>query len=183
MDVIREPRFWYGYLSGAFGQRGPSLDPEVLSACLGVDEEAAHKWWREFTGWYEGVLDEADGQVDDPGLLEFQLDGGDLLVVEAHPGDTYVHRRRPNAQIQDTIANFGPHWWLPDWTLADVLRTAGTNPFAFMVLAPLVRLRSDEDCAVAEEAFTAAWIRSGVLHPASAFRLAREWSRCAVMQE
>jgi hypothetical protein len=183
MDVVRDPRFWYGYLAGAFGQRGPSLDADVLSACLGVDEDAAHRWWNEFTGWYEGVLDEADGQVDEPGLVELPLEGGDLLVVEAHPGDTYVRRRRSSSEPQDLIANFGPHWWLPDWTLAGAGRLAGTNPFAFMVLAPLVRLGLDEDRAVAEEVFGSAAIQSGILDPASAVRLAREWCRCAAALE
>jgi len=183
MDVIRDPRFWYGYLAGASGLRGPSLDADVLAACLGVDEEVAHKWWKEFTGWYEGVLDEADGQVDEPGRVELALEGGDLLVVEAHPGDTYVHRRRSNSEPQDLIAHFGPHWWLPDWTLAGARRLAGTNPFVFLVLAPLVRLGLYEDRAVAEEVFRSAVIQAGIVDPASPVRLAREWCRGAVVLE
>jgi hypothetical protein len=183
MDVSHEPRFWYGYLSCAFGQRGPSFDPEVLSKCFGVNEEVAHKWWNEFTGWYDGVLDEADGQVDEPGLFEILLVGGDFLVVEAHPGDTYVYRRRSNDQPQETIANFGPHWLIPEWRLAGVLRVAGNNPFAFLILSPLVRLGTEEDRATAEELFIGAWVSSGLLERAAATRLAREWCRCAAAEE
>jgi hypothetical protein len=94
----------------------------------------------------------------------------------------YDHRRQPNASLQDTIANFGPHGWIPEWTLATVQRLAGTNPFAFMVLAPLVSLSSDTDRTGAEEAFAAAWIGSGVLDQVPAAMLAREWARCAVVE-
>jgi hypothetical protein len=178
MDVSREPRFWYSYLTIAFGQRGPPFGEAVLSDCLGVDDEDANTWWCQFTGYYDGVIDEADGQVDEPGLLNIPLERGGRLVVEAHPGDLYVHRLESNDQPSGTIANFGPHWWIPEWSLAGVQELAGDNPFAFLVLSPLVRLGEGNDRGAAEELFRAACIRSGVVEPAAATRLAVEWCRC-----
>lgn len=127
MPISSDPHFWYGYLSWAMGQLGPSLEPKVLSDCFGVEESAAIEWWNEFTGWYDGVLDESGGEVDRPGLVEVALDGGECLVVEAHPGDVYVYRRRPSEEAQDTLANFGPHWFIPDWSLAGLERLVRNN--------------------------------------------------------
>ena len=183
MDVSREPRFWYSYLTIAFGQRGPPFDEGVLSGCLGVDDEDAHAWWCQFTGWYDGVIDEADGQVDEPGRLDIPLERGGRLVVEAHPGDVHVHRLGSNDQASGAIANFGPHWWIPEWSLAGVQGLAGSNPFAFLVLSPLVRLGEGEDRGGAEAVFRAAWVRSGLVEPAAADKLAGEWCRCITRDE
>jgi hypothetical protein len=95
----------------------------------------------------------------------------------------HVHRLGSNDQPSGTIANFGPHWWIPEWSLAGVQGLAGSNPFAFLILSPLVRLGEGEDRGGAEELSRAAWLRTGLVGAAAADRLAREWCRCIIGEE
>jgi len=178
-EISREPRFWYGYFRLALGQRDPDFDPGVLSTFFGVDDEEALAWWDEFTGWYDGMLDASDGQVEEPGLLELPLANGGSLIVEAHPGDVYVRRRSVGGSERDEIANFGPHAWVPEWTLEGVARQVGGDHAAFLVLAPLVRLKPEYDPAAAEARFADACVGAGILGPSVAQALAREWVRLA----
>lgn len=181
-DLRGQRAFWYSYFTLGFGALGPSFDEEVLAACFGVSDAAALAWWNDFTGWYDGVLDEADGAVDEPGLAEVVLAGGDRLVVEAHPGDVYLHRRSTSGS-SDRLANFGPHWFLPGWSLAGALRLAASSGAAFLLLAPLVVLKTDDACREATVAFADAAVRGAGVHDAAAAVLAAEWVRCATRDE
>lgn len=182
-EVGHEPRFWYSYFRIAYGKRDPELDERVLEASFGVTDKEAHQWYREFAGWYDGVIDDSDGQVAEPGLLELPLVGGGVLVVEAHPGDIYVHRPSSGVTERDIIANFGPHSWIPEWSVDGAARQAGTDPLVFLVLAPLIRLTPGDDRAAAEARFAEAWVRAGILAPRAASKLAREWARRASGEE
>jgi hypothetical protein len=177
VEALGEPSFWYAYFTIGFGQRGPAFDGDVLATALGIDDTDALDWWHRFTGWYDGVIEEADGRVERPGSVDLALDSGDRLVVEAHPGDTYLYLRRQGGP-DDTLANFGPHWRIPQWSVAGASSLAGSSAPAFLLLAPLVRLAAGEDSGSAESSFCDAWVRTRLVDPTSALALATEWRRC-----
>ena len=45
-------------------------------------------WWDKFTKYYDGVLEESDGYVDEPEILICELAPIQTLKIEFHPGDT-----------------------------------------------------------------------------------------------
>lgn len=178
IDCTMEVRFWFSYFSCAYGQLGPTVDPDVLSEALGVSESDALDWWHTFTGWYDGVLDETDGQTDKPGMLHLMVASDSELRVEAHPGDIYVRLASANGHVAD-VANFGPHWVISGWTLENAVEVAGGNPFALLILAPLIRSIPHADRSAAAALLRDALVTSGLTDSRGASVLASELSRCA----
>ncbi len=47
-------------------------------------------WWDNFTKYYDGVLEESDGYVDEPETLICELAPAQTLKIEFHPGIQYI---------------------------------------------------------------------------------------------
>lgn len=45
------------------------------------------EWVNSFTQYYDGVLEECDGYLDNPTTLTASLNCGEILKIEFHPGD------------------------------------------------------------------------------------------------
>ncbi|MBE6752777.1 MAG: hypothetical protein E7559_00235 [Ruminococcaceae bacterium] len=79
--------FWAGFTASAFPT---ALDEETdmtAAEILSETDLADMGWWDEFTGYYDGVMDDADGYVDDPNCFECALTDTQTLKIEFHPGD------------------------------------------------------------------------------------------------
>ena len=88
-DTIKnEKDFWITYLMGGFPESLDNETDETLSEIISGLYDYNMQWVDDFTGYYDGILDECDGYIDDPTTLEIELSTGDKLYIEFHPGDT-----------------------------------------------------------------------------------------------
>ncbi|RKI70500.1 hypothetical protein D7V91_02550 [bacterium 1xD42-67] len=126
-------------------------------------------WWKTFTGWYDGALDESDGYLDDPTFLEAPLAQGKTLKIEFHPGDTLYF------VDGEEIGSTGPHWKLgtvPYKELEELLPLEHGRQL-FLLLLPLASLER-------EDASAAQWaIKAQMMHYFDA-DLCEDVSRCLV---
>lgn len=111
--ALREPRFWAGFLCTSFGQMGDPIDGQEACRAFGVSEQAAQKWWRTFTGWYDGILDETDGWLENPSGVAAALTTRLNLEVETHPGGTDYFVSAVKPARRQRVGDVGPHWRLP----------------------------------------------------------------------
>lgn len=168
-DVLASRYFWWGYYTFITGLPGVSLDSCQVCEWLGVAEPTAHDWWDDFAGWYPGVLDEADGQVDDPATVKLSLANRIDLLIQFHPGDWYylLHREGENP-VQ--IGNNGPHFQMPvfRWneikTLAEIAAPnfpgESGRAIALLLLFPTVWMTDDDDAGEVAIAIEQAWLET-----------------------
>lgn len=178
-----EPEFWYTWFS-LYGQIGDPIERNILESAFGVTEKDASAWWDGFTGWYEGVLDESDGEVDEPGTIRVAFRNNITFRVEAHPGDLYFHLTDGSRKV--SVGNIGPHWSLPFVSLdeaavlanrrdgAEGKGNAASSGLTFMLLAAGIWV-SDEDAGQAHDVFVRFCEQSGVVASRSIESLATAW--------
>lgn len=101
--------FWIGFFCSAYLN---TADEETDSSIYDILDEAgivnkeAINWWEEFCGYYEGVLDETDGYLEEPAALEVSISSMETLKIEFHPGDIIYYLNN------EEIASLGPHFRL-----------------------------------------------------------------------
>lgn len=83
--------FWQSFFrvewQNAYNEQEDISVSEIMDEyCLELDECLA--WWHEFTQYYDGVIEQSDGYLDEPTTLEAALGDGQTLAIEFHPGDT-----------------------------------------------------------------------------------------------
>lgn len=147
--------FWISYFGCSYlnlydEEEGISVSELMEDLCT----EEVYKWWERFTGWYDGVLDERDGYLDDPAFLEVPLTQGRTLKIEFHPGDTLY------CIDGKEIGSTGPHWKLraiPYKELEELLPLEHGRQL-FLLLLPLAALREEERCTAQQE------IRDQMMH-------------------
>ena len=99
--------FWINYFGCSYlNLYDEEEDVSVSELMEELCTEEVREWWEKFTGWYDGVLDESDGYLDDPAFLEAPLTQGRTLKIEFHPGDTLYYVNG------EEIGSTGPHWKL-----------------------------------------------------------------------
>lgn len=134
--------FWINY----FGSCYPNSYDEEEDICASdlmqeLYTEEAESWWDTFTGYYDGVLDESDGYLDEPTTLETVLPEGKTLKIEFHPGDTLYF-------INDKqVGSTGPHWKLQTIPYRDVehLLSLENGRQLYLLLLPLAFIDSGEN--------------------------------------
>lgn len=105
MKDMDTPYFWVNY----FGCSYPNAydeeeDVSVSDLMQEILTEESGRWWEQFTGYYDGSLEENDGYLDEPASLEVMLTRDKCMKIEFHPGDTlyYINGEK--------IGSTGPHW-------------------------------------------------------------------------
>lgn len=58
-----------------------------LTDLIEANETTDVNWWRNFTKYYDGVLEKSDGYLDEPEILICELTPTQTLKIEFHPGD------------------------------------------------------------------------------------------------
>ncbi len=129
--------FWNGYFQISYPN---SYDEETdLSVTDFLEEnklsdEEDVEYWDELTGYYDGVLDESDGYLDDPTYLEEPC-GRKTLKIEFHPGDVLYYLDGKE------IGSTGPHWRLNVLHIDELERLLDdndeNNEILFWLLLPL----------------------------------------------
>ncbi|MDE7223219.1 MAG: immunity protein 19 [Acetatifactor sp.] len=138
MDCLN---FWIPYF-GCCYPNGYDEEEDVSASEL-MEElytEEVRSWWERFTGYYEGVLDESDGYLDDPATLEEMLSQDKILKIEFHPGDIlyFINDER--------IGSTGPHWELQAIPYKELERLLSlrTGRQLFLMLLPLASIEEEE---------------------------------------
>ena len=78
--------FWVGFMATSFPT---ALEEEMdmsLTDLMIENGMCNRSWWDNFTKYYDGVLDESDGYVDEPETLICELAPTQTLKIEFHPG-------------------------------------------------------------------------------------------------
>lgn len=139
-------KFWTGFVATSFPT---ALDEETdmsLAEMIEEGEAADSDWWGNFTKYYDGVLEETDGYIEEPETLICPLSEAQTLKIEFHPGDTvyYINDRQ--------IANTGGEYQIQIFPLADLLRyrEGGNDRRIFLLLLPLTVI-TDEDISQVTE--------------------------------
>lgn len=90
-------------------------------------------WWDEFCGYYEGVLEECDGYLEEPAYIEVEMDQDKLLRIEFHPGDILYY---VNGEV---VGSTGPHWKLQVFSFEMLEQMLGmeNGEILFWLLLPL----------------------------------------------
>jgi len=139
-------KFWTGFVATSFPT---ALDEETDSSLAEIieEEEAADSnWWGNFTKYYDGVLEETDGYIEEPETLICHLTEAQTLKIEFHPGDTvyYINDRQ--------IANTGGEYQIQIFPLADLLRyrEGGNDNRMFLLLLPLTVITNEDTSHAAE---------------------------------
>ncbi len=145
--AFHNKKFWTGFISYSFPT---SLDEE---ADMGLSELVEENetvnididWWEDFTKYYDGVLEETDGYLEDPEMLLCKLTEDQTLRIEFHPGDIvyYVNDKK--------IACTGPEYEIQIFPFADLQKYMEyqKDNRLFLLLLPLVIIGEEEvPCAM-----------------------------------
>ncbi len=132
--------FWAYFLSVnypcAFMEESDCSMYDFVKEILPVDT----KWSDEFTGYYDGILDETDGYLDEPTTLLASIGNSDILKIEFHPGDTIFYIN----EIE--LGCTGPHCKLqkiPYHQIKKLLHLED-GEILFQLLLPMTILKPDE---------------------------------------
>lgn len=140
--------FWISYFGCSYlNLYDEAEDISVSELMERLCTEEVCEWWKKFTGWYDGVLDESDGYLDAPVFLETPLPRNRTLRIEFHPGDTLYFI--DGVEIGST----GPHWKLrtvPYRDLEELLPLEHGGQL-FLLLLPLASLLGEELAACQQE--------------------------------
>lgn len=133
-------KFWTGFLATSFPNAWDEASDLSLTELLEEHQLADCAWWDHFTGYYEGILEESDGYLEEPQTFLYELTPVDSLKIEFHPGDTlyFVNDRQ--------IACTGPHSEIQIFPFADLLEYAKGkgDDLIFLLLLPLTSLTEEE---------------------------------------
>ncbi len=148
LDEIDNLPFWLNYFGCSYLNLYDEEEDASVSELMGeLCTQEVLEWWKTFTGWYDGVLDECDGYLDDPAFLEVPLTRGRTLKIEFHPGDTLYYIDG------EEIGSTGPHWKLrtiPYKELEELLPLERGWQL-FLLLLPLAALGCGEAPAAQQE--------------------------------
>lgn len=133
-------KFWTGFVTTSFPTALNEETDMSLPEIIEENEAADIKWWRNFTKYYDGVLEETDGYIDEPETLICNLTSTQTLKIEFHPGDTiyYINDKQ--------IACTGGEYHIQIFSLKDLLNFIGikNDKRIFLLLLPLAIISSQD---------------------------------------
>lgn len=163
--------FWTNFIMTSFPT---SLDTEADEGLCEMIEENDSivtdiNWWTNFTKYYDGVLEESDGYIDDPETLVCPLTGTQTLKIEFHPGDTVFYVN--NKQIGCT----GGEYSIQVFPFSDLLKymELRKDNRIFLLLLPMAAIsKRDEKKAIK--------IISDTLEEVFDKRFCKQFAKCIV---
>ncbi len=133
-------KFWIGFIALSFPT---ALDEETdmsLSEIIEKNSLGDIEWWDYFTGYYDGILEESDGYIDNPKTLTYNLTSTQILKIEFHPCDIVYYIN--NNQIGCT----GGEYNIFIFPLADLFKYTENNidDHIFLLLLPLTIIHKQD---------------------------------------
>lgn len=148
MEDIDNLHFWINY----FGCSYPNAydeeeDVSVSDLMQEICTEESRRWWDAFTGYYDGILEESDGYLDEPTTLETPLSQERMLKIQFHPGDRLYYIN------EEKIGSTGPHWKLQTIPYEEIRQILGQKQGCrlYLLLLPLAMIRQEEAVSAREE--------------------------------
>ena len=133
--------FWINYFGCCYPNGyDESNDISVSELMEELCTEEVGNWWEQFTGYYEDVLDESDGYLDNPTTLEEELLPDKILKIEFHPGDILYFIN------DEQIGSTGPHYELQTipYEKVEQLLSLKNGRQLFLLLLPLAFIDEEE---------------------------------------
>lgn len=133
-------RFWAYFLSTsypcAYLEETDCEMYSLVSKVMPVDTA----WSDEFTQYYDGVMDENDGYVEEPTTITAPISDSENLKIEFHPGDTIFYIN--NEEVGCT----GPHWklWAIPYQRVKSLLAVEHGAVLFQLLLPMAVLEEED---------------------------------------
>lgn len=158
--------FWVGFIATSFPTALGEETDISLTELMIENGMCDTSWWDNFTKYYDGVLEESDGYVDEPETIICELVPTQILKIEFHPGDTvyYINDKQ--------IACTGGHYNIQVIPFKELLNSIKDRQI-FLLLLPLAVIDSlDKD--------EATQIISNVLQGIFDKRLCGQYANCIV---
>lgn len=97
-------------------------------------------WSNAFTHYYDGVMEENDGYLDEPTTITAPISDTEILEIEFHPGDTIYYINK------EEIGCTGPHWnlWNVPYHKLNSLLSLEHGSVLFLLLLPMAVVEPDE---------------------------------------
>ncbi|WP_315122422.1 Imm19 family immunity protein [uncultured Clostridium sp.] len=132
--------FWLLFFACNYPESFNEELEETLSEFLSEKFEFPKEFINSFTGYYDGVLDDSDGYVDDPNTLQLSLDTEKKLYIEFHPGDTMFF-------LDDNeIGCTGPHYEIHAISWEEFKKhTVKKDVREKLLLLPMVYVNSNDE--------------------------------------
>lgn len=141
-DLCNESeQFWSFFLSKSYPNGYFEEEDIELSEYIREKYNVSLEWVDEFTKYYDGVMDEKDGYVENPRKVIVDFANSNLLEVEFHPGDTIFYLNK------ESIGCTGPHFNLHkiSWTeFKALLVDVDNKEWRFFMLLPMIYIKEDE---------------------------------------
>ncbi|MDP4147360.1 MAG: Imm19 family immunity protein [Bacillota bacterium] len=138
--------FWFYFLETAYpngyNEEADVSVGEIIEQIFDIDINKTSNWVNNFTGYYEGVMDESDGYLKNPNILAINLAQDIVFKIEFHPGDTIYYFN--DIQIGCT----GPHWQLYCLTWKELIEISGKakdSDYIFLLLLPITAITSEDN--------------------------------------
>ena len=163
--------FWRGYFLIGYGEAYcEELDMSIWDMEEEIIRDGDLEYWNEFTGWYEGIIEESDGYLDEPAYFETYIDAMNrTLKIEFHPGETVYFLDG------EEVGCIGPHSVtrhpLSFIAMKSILDGA-YGDILFFLLFPMVEL-AEEDRVEAGELFLSRLVSTAVFDEKLCSELAR----------
>jgi hypothetical protein len=116
--LLADSRFWSAFFNVAFIWQKDALDGDLVEAAIGVNDATVLPWWEQLSGYYDGIFDDSDGDLERPKTIRVPLAGGDQIDIEIHAGALRYRTRRGLRVMQ--IAEISGHWSLPGLSWAEI---------------------------------------------------------------
>lgn len=132
--------FWRGFIATSFPIAFDEITDLSLTEIMEENDLADCQWWNDFTGYYDGILEETDGYLEHPKTFCEQLTPSKCLKVEFHPSDTVYLIN------QKEIACTGAHYHIQIFSFTELLECVENrnDDTLFLLLLPLVYIKKSE---------------------------------------
>lgn len=143
LDDLRNEseKFWTFFLSKCYPNAYFEQEDIELSDYIREKYIVSLSGADDFTKYYEGVLDEEDGYVENPRKVIVDFANNNLLEIEFHPGDTIFYLNKEN------IGSTGPHFNLHKIAWSEIkllLEGVDNKEWKFFMILPIIYIKENE---------------------------------------
>lgn len=139
--------FWNFYFQTSFYEIYDQETEISVSEKIEESMPLSQEWTDTFTQYFDGVIEEFDGYIENPTTLSVFLEKDKILKIEFHPGDTifYINNKQIGCIGPHTISQCYPYKQLQD------LLHNPDGEILFLLLFPIVELQKSEQKQATEQ--------------------------------
>ncbi|MBD5090064.1 MAG: immunity protein 19 [Clostridiales bacterium] len=103
---IENTNFWLNYFCLSYPNSYNESIGFSVSDIIEENENVEISWWDTFTGYYNGILKDSDGYLENPTTFITPIGTNEILKIEFHPGNIVYYMNNKK------IGSIGPPWEL-----------------------------------------------------------------------